>query len=89
MASTRRDAMRLPTASEPMAGAGLGEDVDQQRDRLLALRAQLIRERRRAISPAVDRALEMAEMYLFLGLGYVGYTEELLPNPGAGGTGPP
>jgi hypothetical protein len=84
MATTHHDAMTLP--GEPTAGEGLGEDVDQQRDRLLALRGQLTRERQRAISPAVERALEMAEMYVFLGLGYVGYTEELLPNPGTGGT---
>jgi hypothetical protein len=88
MSSTQHDAMTVPPAAGPPAAEGLGEDVDRQRDRLLALRRQLIRERKRAISPAVDRALEMAEMYLFLGLGYVGYTEELLPGPGGGGTVP-
>lgn len=74
--------MTVPPAAGPLATGGLGEDVDRQRDRLLALRGQLLRERQLAISPAVGRALEMAEMYLFLGLGYVGYTEELLPGPG-------
>lgn len=64
-----------PSAASP----ALGAEVDAQRDRLLALRAQLARERARAISPAVDRALEMADTYLFLGLGYVGHVDEMFP----------
>lgn len=57
----------------------LGADADAQRDRLVELRAHLARERDAALSPAVDRALEMADAYLFLALGYVGHTDELFP----------
>ncbi len=54
--------------------------VDQlQLDRLLELRAKLIQEREAAASPAVARALQMADYYLFLSLGYLGYTERLFP----------
>jgi hypothetical protein len=80
MTSTQHDPITAPQTTMPPPG--LGESVDRQRERLLALRAQLIQERERAISPAVSRALEMAETYLFLGLGYVGYTDELLPDSG-------
>ena len=31
------------------------------------------------MSPAVERALHQADVYLFLALGYFGYTERLLP----------
>jgi hypothetical protein len=79
MTSTQHDPITVPEITAP---PGLGESVDRQRERLLALRAQLIQERERAISPAVSRALEMAETYLFLGLGYVGYTDELFPDAG-------
>lgn len=57
----------------------LGQDTVHGRDRLLALRAQLLEEQQRSASPAVARALEMADAYLFLALGYTGYTEELFP----------
>ncbi len=50
-----------------------------QLDRLLELRAELIQEREAAASPAVARALQMADYYLFLGLGYLGYTDRLFP----------
>jgi hypothetical protein len=51
----------------------------EQLNRLLALRTQLLSEREQAMSPAVARALELADVYLFLALGYYGYTERLLP----------
>jgi hypothetical protein len=57
----------------------LQADQAAQLERLLALREQLGLERRRALSPAVERALEVADVYLFLALGYFGYTERLLP----------
>lgn len=57
----------------------LGGEADAQRERLVELRAHLARERAAAISPAVDRALEMADAYLFLALGYVGHVEEMFP----------
>jgi hypothetical protein len=61
----------------------LGHEVELHRNRLVALRAQLNLERERAISPAVARALEMSEIYLFLGLTYLGHTQELFPGEGA------
>jgi hypothetical protein len=50
-----------------------------QLQRLLDMRAQLLRERDLAATPAVSRALEMADYYLFLGLSYFGYSERLFP----------
>lgn len=51
----------------------------RQLDRLLELREAMLEERSTAASPAVARALQMADYYLFLGLGYLGYTERLFP----------
>lgn len=65
------------TSSE--TAPSLGAEADAQRERLVELRAHLARERAAAISPAVDRALEMADAYVFLALGYVGHTDELFP----------
>ncbi|EIV91561.1 hypothetical protein [Frankia sp. QA3] len=62
------------------AGSGLGADVERQRARLLAVHAHLAREREAALSPAIERALETAQMYLFLALGYVGHTDALFPD---------
>lgn len=50
-----------------------------QLQRLLELRDTLLRERDAAASPAVARALQMADYYLFLGLTYFGYSEKLFP----------
>jgi len=50
-----------------------------QLQRLLSLREMLLRERADAASPAVARALQMADYYLFLGLTYFGYSEKLFP----------
>lgn len=50
-----------------------------QLQRLLELREAMEEERGTAASPAVARALQMADYYLFLGLGYLGYTERLFP----------
>lgn len=55
-----------------------GVDADQL-SRLLELRAALLRERSLAEAPAVGRALQMADYYLFLGLTYFGYSEKLFP----------
>lgn len=60
--------------------AGFGADVDAQLRRLTALRAQLREERAVAVSPAVARALELAEIELFLGLTCLGYSDELFPH---------
>lgn len=55
-----------------------GADVEQL-ERLLELRATLLREREASVSPAVARALQMADYYLFLGLTYFGYSDRLFP----------
>jgi hypothetical protein len=57
----------------------LNREQAEQLDRLLDLRARLTAERDVAMSPAVARALQLADVYLFLALGYYGYTERLLP----------
>ena len=67
----------LGTFPEDPAPPG-GADRDQL-DRLLELRAELVQERALAASPAVARALQMADYYLFLGLTYFGYAERLFP----------
>lgn len=56
----------VPGMAEPLA-------------RLLALRRSLLAEEEAAPSPAVARALQMADTYLFLALSYLGYTDELFP----------
>jgi hypothetical protein len=48
-------------------------------DRLIELRRRLHEEKSSAMSPAVARALEMADYQLFLGLTYFGFTERLFP----------
>jgi hypothetical protein len=55
-----------------------GADVAQLA-RLLDLRRTLLREREESASPAVGRALQMADYYLFLGLTYFGYSDKLFP----------
>lgn len=58
----------------------LPSGVDQlELARLLELRSALGVERRRAGSPAVKRSLQMCDYYLFLALGYLGYSEQLFP----------
>lgn len=57
-----------------------GVNVDAQLRRLTALRGQLREERAVAVSPAVARALELAEIELFLGLTCLGYSNELFPH---------
>lgn len=47
--------------------------------RLLELRAHLQQERALAASPAVARALQLADQALFVGLTYFGYSEQLFP----------
>jgi hypothetical protein len=59
--------------------SSLGDVVDTQRERLIALRGQMLAEQADAVSPAVARALEMADAYVFLALGYLGHVDELFP----------
>lgn len=68
-------------------GSGLGGPAADQLEHLVALRAGLLAEQAAAVSPAVARALEMADAYVFLALGYLGHTDELFP--GEAGTAPP
>ena len=64
------------------ARGGLGSEAHLQLERLLGLRQQLRDERSVAVTPAVARALEVAEIELFLGLTYLGYTDSLFPHEG-------
>jgi hypothetical protein len=48
-------------------------------DALVSLREQLRLERAKCMSPAVEQALNLADVYLFLALGYLGYCERLFP----------
>ena len=59
--------------------ASLGDEVEAQRERIADLRERLLAEQSGAVSPAVARALEMADAYVFLALGYLGHTDELFP----------
>ena len=59
-------------------GGGGGGDAEQL-ERLLALRGELLNERGAAESPAVARALQMTDYYLFLALTYFGYSDEMCP----------
>jgi hypothetical protein len=80
---TRPDLDPLPSPEPELGtgvGTGLGDDVERQRARLLAVHDDLARERAAALSPAIERALQTAQMYLFLALGYVGHTDELFPD---------
>ena len=59
---------------------GLLNPADEaQLQRLLDIREQLRQEKRQAMSPGVERALHVADVYLFLALGYYGYSTRLLP----------
>jgi hypothetical protein len=62
------------------ATPGLGTEVADQHARLLALRTTIADERRAAVSPAVARALELADSQVFLALTYLGHTGELFPD---------
>ena len=81
MTATGTGTPPVRTADQP---APLGHGARDQRERLLALRAQLLAEQADAASPAVARALEMADAYLFLALGYTGHTDELFPGERTG-----
>lgn len=69
-------ATQIPTRR---SASSLGDVVDTQRERLIALRGQMLAEQADAVSPAVARALEMADAYVFLALGYLGHVDELFP----------
>lgn len=81
----------MTTVQTPVQAAPpvLGVLPDLQRERLVALRAGLLSEQAAAVSPAVGRALEMADAYLFLALGYLGHTDELFPGESGAEASPP
>jgi hypothetical protein len=53
-----------------------------QLERLLIIRAQVGRERELSATPALERALQMADYALCLALGYFGYPDQLFPEQG-------
>ncbi len=55
------------------------DSTSVQLERLLRLRQELKALREEAISPAIASSLQTADVYLFLALGYLGYSEELFP----------
>jgi hypothetical protein len=70
--------MALTTGDDIESRLPAGADAAQL-DRLLRLRETLLQEREQSSSPAVARALQMADYYLFLGLTCFGYSEKLFP----------
>lgn len=54
-------------------------ETEAQRQRLLDLRLRVRAERALRPTPAVDHALRLAEVYLQIGLGYCGHTDDLFP----------
>ncbi|GAC1373800.1 MAG: hypothetical protein NVSMB4_00760 [Acidimicrobiales bacterium] len=58
---------------------GLIPEMDAPLSRLLSLRESLRAEASAAPSPAVARALQQADDYLFLALTYLGFTEKMFP----------
>jgi len=54
-------------------------ELGPTRTDLLALRAELHRQRDAAPTPGIAHALRLADAYLFLALGYCGHNEQLFP----------
>lgn len=57
----------------------LNSDQRAQLIRLASLRRQLRSEQSHAMTPAVARFLELADVYLFLALSQFGYVDQLFP----------
>ncbi len=76
--------MSKPEANpaDPVPADAFPEALQQTREDLLALRAELLRQRRSAPTPGVAHALRLADAYLFLALGYCGHNDELFPEEG-------
>lgn len=68
-----------PKGSEDQTTILLGAPSAEQLHRLRQIRDAIRRERARAITPAVKRALELTETQLFLAMTYLGYTDQLFP----------
>lgn len=58
-------------------------DLDETRQALLALRSDLDRQRRAAPTPGIAHALKLADVYLFMALGYTGHTDQLFAEEGS------
>jgi hypothetical protein len=58
-------------------------ELDNTRQELLRLRAELTRQRDAAPTPGIAHALRLADTYLFLALGYTGHAERLFPEEGS------
>lgn len=63
---------------EPISDTLIAEMASPLR-RLVDLRLSLLAEREAAVSPAVSAALATADVYLFLAMSYLGYTDKLFP----------
>lgn len=57
-------------------------ELETARDDLLKLRADLLAQRRSAPTPGIAHALRLADIYLFMALGYTGHNDELFPEEG-------
>ena len=57
-------------------------ELEATRQSLLALRAELHRQRDEAPTPGIAHALRLADAYLFMALGYCGHNDELFPEEG-------
>lgn len=57
-------------------------ELEPTRQQLLALRAELHRQRDVAPTPGIAHALRLADAYLFMALGYCGHNGELFPEEG-------
>ncbi len=66
-------------ASDALTAAPLSAEVGAQLARLVGVRRALRAEREQAVSPAVAHALRLADVYLFMALGYLGHLDELFP----------
>jgi len=57
-------------------------ELEQKRTELLALRAELHRQRTQAPTPGIAHALRLADIYLFMALGYCAHDDTLFPEEG-------
>ena len=57
-------------------------EMETARADLLRLRTDLIAQRRSAPTPGIAHALRLADVYLFMALGYTGHNDELFPEEG-------
>lgn len=58
-------------------------ELETARLDLLRLRQELTRQREVAPTPGIAHALRLADLYLFLALGYTGHADPLFPEQGS------